>query len=432
MVSLPLVFALTFQPGQSGPADRQALLQQKAVLERILAENIVPFWYPEVLDLEAGGYRLNHDLEGNWMGPHPKVLVTQARTVWFFSQLVNYKKGPEEHLEAARHGFHFLRDHLWDHKYGGFFWEVDYTGKTPTRPNKHLYGLSFGLYALSEYYMASGDSEARELADRLFDLLEKHAHDKSWGGYREYFLRDWSAPPGSERGYMQVTPEIKLMNTHLHLMEAFTTYYKATRRPLARERLAELVAIQSNAVVRKNLGACTDKYQQDWTPVTGPQFDRVSYGHDIENVWLLVDANEALGLNNGPYLDLFRTLVDYSLRFGFDWENGGFYYAGDFNRQADNLDKSWWVQAEALVSLLTMYLLTGDERYQAAFSKSLEWTEKHQVDWNHGDWFGNVSPDGQPSGDKAGAWKSPYHNGRAVLRASDLISRVLSRGGAEE
>ena len=427
--TLTLGFALLLQGSEAVSADRQQLIQQREILKRILNENLLPFWYPGVLDHEAGGYRLNHDIDGKWIGPHPKALVTQARTLWFFSNLVNEGKGSAEHLKAAEHGFRFLRDHMWDRTHGGFFWEVDYSGGTSTRPNKHLYGQSFGLYALSEYLMASGDPEARELADRLFDLLEEHAHDREYGGYREYFLPDWTAPPESEAGYMQVAADIKLMNTHLHLMEAFTTYYRATRRPMARQRLIELVAIESNAVVRKQIGACTDKYHLDWIPLTGARYERVSYGHDIENAWLIAEANEALGLPNGPYLDLYRSLVDYALRFGFDQEKGGFYYTGNFHQAADDLDKSWWVQAEALVSMLTMYELTGSEIYSEAFSKTLNWTDQYQVDWKNGDWFASISPEGHPTGTKAGPWKSPYHNGRAVLRTISQLSRIINLQG---
>lgn len=40
----------------------------------------------------------------------------------------------------------------------------------------------------------------------------------------------------------------------LHLLEAFIPYYRLTKDPLARERLFELVLIQSNTVLRKGLG----------------------------------------------------------------------------------------------------------------------------------------------------------------------------------
>ncbi len=194
----------------------------------------------------------------------------------------------------------------------------------------------------------------------------------------------------------------------MHLLEALTSYYTVTRDAVARERLIELINIQSNSVVRKMIGACTDKFTQSWNPVRSPSYDRISYGHDLENIWLLYEACEAAGINNGPFVDLYNTLFQYSLQYGYDTKNGGFYDSGGFRSHADRRAKVWWVQSEALVSALTMYRLTGEEVYLNCFLKTLDWIEKKQVDWKNGDWHSQIGEDGKPAGDKAGSWKSPY------------------------
>src|SRR5204862_3191302 len=97
----------------------------RLTLERILLENIVPFWYPRALDQEHGGYLVDFDIQGQPQGPKNKTLVSQAGTLWFFAYLARSPYGKPEHLEAARHGYDFLRDRLWDGEFGGFFWEVD-------------------------------------------------------------------------------------------------------------------------------------------------------------------------------------------------------------------------------------------------------------------------------------------------------------------
>ena len=127
----------------ASPPDDQSLGAARNTLERILTENIIPFWYPEVLDHQDGGYRLNHDLEGRWGGPASKFLVTQARTVWFLSRLVNSKYANPEYLEAARHGYAFLRDRMWDKNCGGFYWEVDSSGRSVKVVDKRIYGQAF-------------------------------------------------------------------------------------------------------------------------------------------------------------------------------------------------------------------------------------------------------------------------------------------------
>ncbi len=403
---------------------RAVLLAAKQKIDRILTTNVVPFWYPGTLDTEHGGYRLNHGPDGAYRGTADKYLVTQARGVWFFSRLARSTYGTKAHLEAAELGYRFLRDRMWDDEFGGFYWAVDSSGTRAVLPDKHCYGQSFGLYALSEYYLATKDPEAKALAQTLFTLLVTRAHDGRFGGYIETFAPN-RTPRVSGPNYMGVTSGLKLMNTHLHLMEALTSYYAAIEDPRAREPLQELFVIQSNTVVRKDVGACTDKYAPDWTPLAGPEFDRVSFGHDIENVWLLIAACNALKLPNELCIELYDSLFGYALAYGYDAEEGGFYDSGPFFQPADRRQKTWWVQAECMVSALWMFRLTNDPRYWDCFEKTLQWILARQVDWQGGDWHADILPNGKASGDKAGPWKDPYHQGRALLEASELLEELL-------
>jgi len=408
------------QRSASRPDDR-SLGEARNSLERVLTQNIIPFWYPGVIDSNDGGYRLNHDLEGRCKGPANKCLVTQARTIWFFSRLVNSRYGAPEQLEAARHGYHFLRDRMWDQQFRGFYWEVDSSGHNAAKPEKQIYGQAFALYALTEYAMVSGDSTAKATAEELFGLMETKAHDKRYGGYRDILQRDWTPLSPTVMAHAHDRVPIKRMNTHLHLLEAITTFVALTDEPLARERLLELILVNSNSVVRKDIGACTDKYLENWQPFDGPDYQRVSYGHDVENIWLLVEACKTAGISENLLADLYRTLFKYALDYGFDRKAGGFYDSGVFNAPADRRKKIWWVQAEGLVASLQMYRLTGEPLYWDCFTLVLDWIVKHQVDWKHGDWYETVDEEGRASGVKAGPWKGPYHNGRAMLRCLDML-----------
>ena len=402
--------------------EKQELRYIKESCERVLLNNILPFWYSQTIDLQTGGYCLNHRVDGAWRGAANKSLVTQARTLWFFSRITNSEYGTGLYLDAAHHGYAFLREHMWDRQHGGFYWEVDVSGNNPTKPDKHLYAQAFGLYALLEYAKASGDSSAMALAQELFSLLENPAHDAEHGGYGECFRRDWSRFPEDHISYMNVAASHKLMNTHLHLLEAMTQYYCVTKDLLARERLFELLFILSNTVVDKTFAVCRDKYQHNWKPLKGLRNDRVSYGHQLENIWILMESCRVVDLPNDPLLGLYRSLFDYALLYGFDQGAGGFYHAGPFNGVADQRGKIWWVQAECLVSALWMYDLTSEKMYFDCFLRTLDWIMKCQVDWKGGDWHMRISEAGKPSGDKTGTWKSPYHNGRAMLQCLEWLS----------
>ncbi|MBC8217556.1 MAG: AGE family epimerase/isomerase [Planctomycetes bacterium] len=391
--------------------------------EKILTENIAWFWYSKSLDRTNGGYTINFGPDGGLKGEGTKMIVSQARTVWLFSRLARAGYGGDEYIEAADLGYRFLKEKMWDSKNGGFYWEVDATGDKKLKARKHLYGQAFALYAMSEFYLASGRKDVLDFAVRFFNLLEAKSHDKTYGGYVEFFNEDWTSVAAGESSYMGAEPDLKLMNTHLHLLEAMTTFYRASKLPLARVRLLELIDIESNTVVRKNIGACTDKYDRDWTPRLAGDYARVSYGHDIENVWLLMDACDAAGVSNHPFVDLYRTLFDYSLKYGCDDANGGFYDSGPFNQPADRRSKIWWVQTEAIVSALYMNRMTQDSKYLAIFEKTSDFIEKNMVDSDSGEWHAEITPDGTSRGDKANAWKAGYHNGRSMIECLQILKQ---------
>lgn len=396
-------------------------------VEKNLNVAVLAFWYPRCIDREYGGYLVDYDADGRFKGEAAKMIVTQARMLWLSSRLVREGRGGPDMREFARQGYRFLMDHMWDAEYGGFYWEVDRTGRHVAAPHKHLYGQAFGLYALSEYARATGDAGALADARRLFDLMDAKSYDATYGGYLEFFGRDWGPAPPEVAPYLGVPAGVKSMNTHLHLMEALTAFYRVSHLPLAAERLAELVTIQSNTVVRKAVGACTDQYARDWTPRLEPSTARASYGHDLENIWLLVDASDALGLPVAPQLDLFRTLFANALAHGYDHEAGGFFDSGPLGQDADRRMKTWWVQAEALVSALTMYKLTGEPQYADVFRATWRFVDERQTDWTSGEWFETVMPDGSGRGDKAHRWKAGYHNGRALVECLRLIGALDAR-----
>ena len=443
------------QLGASSPGLADLSAAYVARLEKNLNQAIIGFWYPKCLDRKNGGYAINFGPTGEPKGDGAKMIVTQARMVWLFARLAQVRQradsgndpgisrqprssyapevraepdrlglrglGLRECLEAAELGYRFLRDEMWDGKNGGFYWEVDATGERKLKPNKHMYGQAFALYAISEYYLASHRRDVLDFAIQLFNLIEARSHDEKYGGYLESFDKNWTELSRGDVSYMGTESSFKLMNTHLHLLEAMAAFYRASQLPLARRRLVELIEIESNTVVRKGLPACTDKYERDWKPRLDGDYARVSYGHDLENIWLLIDAREAAGMSNYPMLDLYKALFDYALKYGYDEQAGGFFESGKFNRRADNLNKTWWVQGEALISSLNMYRLTGDTRYAEVFEKTYDFVEKYVVDWRNGEWFETVTPDGIQRGDKGHEWKAGYHNGRSMIECMRLL-----------
>ncbi|HKX26988.1 MAG TPA: AGE family epimerase/isomerase [Blastocatellia bacterium] len=394
-------------------------------LKKVLTTNIQDFWLRNGLDRERGGYLISFDDDGRRVEPYTKMIVTQARQLWLHSRLARAGYKREENLKAAAHGYKFLREKMWDSQHGGFFWEVEAAGQ-PLRTLKHLYGQSFGLYALSEYALATRDKGALALAVKLFQLLEEKAHDAKYQGYNEIFAADWQpVAPGTANYISGAAAPVKLYNTHLHLLESVTTFYRASKLPLARTRLLELIEIETDKVVRKEYPLCTDVHRPDWTPVLEGNSAMASYGHDLENIWLVMDACRAVGVAPIKYRQLFEGLFAYSLKYGFDQEAGGFFSSGPFNQPATNRDKVWWAQAEALVACLWMHRLTGEQQYLDVFAKTWDFVEKRMIDWEHGEWRNTIDADGRVRGPKANIWKAGYHNGRSMIECLARLQAAL-------
>jgi mannobiose 2-epimerase len=325
-----------------------------------------------------------------------------------------------------------------DRESGGFFWILGPTGDVDARlgTEKHVYGTSFALYAASKVAAVIGDDRARGVARDAFEWLERCAHDSEHGGYFEALTRagkpvlswDEGDPPSRRTDRLGVYYGFKSMNAHIHLLEAVTAYYEIEKTRLVRERLEELLGIVRDKIAAEP-GALNLYLTRDWRPA--PAHD--SFGHDVETAYLLVEAAAALGRpDDPPTWRMARRLVDHALDWGWDDQNGGFYDKGDvFAGRAYDTTKVWWTQAEGLNALLVMHRRfgTATDRYWRAFLKQWAFIEAHQLDPDHGGWYGETTREGQRIGEgpKATQWKANYHTSRALMNVATTLGEMGGR-----
>ena len=126
--------------------------------------HILPFW-SALKDHTHGGFYgwVANDLQVDPLAP--KGGIATARQLWSFAAAYRVT-GNEIWRDHAEHAYRFLADHVLDTEFGGMYWMVDAQG-TPLDTSKHVYTQSFGVYSLSEYYRATGDASALELAKTL-------------------------------------------------------------------------------------------------------------------------------------------------------------------------------------------------------------------------------------------------------------------------
>lgn len=412
-------------PGAAGAPTREQLLDQAERCRKILQRSLIEFYLPACLDRENGGY-YESLRDGKFAPAAEKFLTLQARQLWFFSTLAIEGYEKEQTLDAARLGYQFLQSKMLDMVDGGYYAKVTDRG-VPRDTRKHAYLNSFVLYGMVAYHRASGDAAALEAAKRLFHVLESKSYDRQNGGYVEFFYTDWTPiTDPKETRYIGAIGH-KTYNTHLHLLEAFAELYRVWPDPLLARRLYELITINTSTVRVPRIESNVDAFLPDWSVVNEPQNLRASYGHDVECVWLALDAMRALGGSTRLLRGWAEAICRSSIEWGYDQKHGGFYASGPLGKPADDTKKVWWVEAEALVSMLDMFQSTGDAQYYELFSRTLDFTERHLVA-KEGGWWATRAADGSATSDRhrTGPWQGGYHAGRAmILCAKKLQSLAL-------
>ena len=415
LVLSALLLAVVF-PGVAGNVRAADFSGPARDMRTQLAGKILPYWFDTAQDTNRGGYLLADDAVRGRRPPVEKQLVTQSRMVWGFSRahLAGFSDTNRNYLAAATQGYHFLLDHFLDRQNGGYYWSTDLQGK-PVNAGKYLYGESFMVYALVEYYRASNDPEALRRAMELYQAVQAHLHDNTNGGWFEHSERDWKLlAPGDPRDPVEVIG-YKSANAHLHWMEALTELYDASHDPAVKESLSEALRLDMTYFYPTNPGQCMFLREFNWKPVVGPDRDGLSYGHNVEFAWLMIRAETVLGRN--PSWDRFYALVNHALKYGGDDEHGGLYSRGLDDQPAFDTDKVWWIQAEWLAALTDALKHQNDPRYEAALTKLLHFIQTKQASPQDGIWLYAVTADGQPKDNTlASSWKANYHDVRGMLK----------------
>jgi mannobiose 2-epimerase len=421
--------------------DNETLLVE---MKNILMDEF-DLWYPLVIDSEQGGFFSDVNYKWELEGSQNKMIVTQSRHIWSVSNLLNQLPGfyPDKNLmlKAGAHGFRFLQEKMWDKEFGGFYDLVDRSG-TPLKENnviiKRAYGNSFAIYALAAYYKCSGDSSALELAKKTFAWLDKNSFDPLYGGYFQ-FLSKQGVP--FKKGFGNAPP--KDQNSSIHLLEAFTELYSVWPDVKLKERLSALLHIIRDKITTDK-GYMNLFFKQDWTPVSfknsdeetrreNYEFDHVSFGHDVETAYLMLEASEVLGTENDSLtLRIAKKMVDHALNNGWDNENGGIfdggYYFGNEKRAAIIKDtKEWWSQAEALNTFLMMADLFPEQKeyYKEKFLQQWEFIKESVIDKEYGGWYwGGLDKDPErKTFHKATIWKGNYHTSRSLINCIKRLSK---------
>ena len=409
----------------------------RAEAQALLETNILRFWQERMVDYQQGGFYGRID---GYNVLHPdaeKGAVLNARILWTFSAAARVLHNTPYRILAAR-AYDYLVQRFVDREQGGVYWSLNADG-TPLDTKKQTYAIAFAIYGLAEYYRATQDLEALNAAIRLFEDLETHAYKcenekigKCGNGYVEALTRDWQ-PIADMRLSEKDENGVFTMNTHLHVLEAYTNLYRVLKnvqrddvrctmynvqgtKERVERQLRTLIDIFVTRIFEPATGHLLLFFDKNWVslPCGEGQGGVFSPGHDIEAAWLLHEALEVLG----DEVLLNQTLpVIHSLAQAAE--------------EGIMEEKEWWCFAEAVVGYLDQWKLYQREKpVESNINLELAETaflyiQNCLIDRENGEWFWSLLPDGTPdrTHDKAGFWKCPYHNSRMCI---ELIERLNS------
>ena len=384
--------------------------------EAELRGNILPFWMNHTLDQENKGFYgavTNKHLVQNQV---ERSAVLCGRILWTFSTAARLYSD-SSYLQVADWVFDYLSTRFWDDQYQGVYWSLDLNG-LPVQDRKHTYAQSFSIYGLSAYFQATKNPKSLTLAQNLFTLIEQHTLDSIHGGNIECLARDWTKLEDMRLSAKDINSS-KSMNTLLHLMEAYSSLAKIWTNEQLNQKLESLVRIFLNQVIDRRSGHQRLFFDLGWNSLS----DHISYGHDIETSWLLVESAEALGIpdlitqTRAIGIQMAQTVMDQALN-----ADGSILYEADVKGPLV-LTREWWAHAEAVVGFYNAYQLSGDIHFAQASMKVWDYIQSHFVDRQNGDWFKVLREDGTPilSHYKAGPWECPYHHARMCF---EMIQRI--------
>ena len=382
----------------------------KADFEKEL-KNVLSFWATKAIDPKTGQFYGEIDHYGTPEPDAHKGIIMYSRIMWTFAAACRFYKN-NDYKPFADKARSFIETHFLDKKNGGVYWETDCNGAVVVN-KKQVYAEAFTIYAYAEYFLAFNDNSALDFAMKLFDKLETICYDKQNGGYFEAFSETWDKLDDVRLSDKDLN-EPKGMNTNLHVLEAYTTLYEATKDSRVGKALKDEILLYLNTIVDKN-NHVTIFFSEDWQPKT----TEISYGHDIESTWLIWEAAELL--NDKTLLDEIRpkilAMVDTFIAEGFDTETNSTWYEYFPKTGKKDSDRHWWVQIEAVEGLANAFDMTGNENYRQLALKQWRYISEKLIDRVHGEWFWRIDDDGYPvdSEPKMGMWKCPYHNGRGLM-----------------
>jgi mannobiose 2-epimerase len=332
---------------------------------------------------------------------------------------------------------------MWDHQYGGWYALVAANGHPLAAETKHAHGASYAAQGCALVFKATGDLEARALAEEAFEWFDSRAHDEEHGGYHSWLTRQGRIIRSAEEvpaGARPVDPVadaigIRDINVHGDWLEALNEIVSILNTRGTAERLQEIVRIFLDHITTPH-GDVYYGLRKDWTPLPQPE----RFGYAFQTVERLISA--APRVTGGDRLrERAYAIGEHAFRHGARTGGGYIYFRSiDGPERLEGVSlvgrrRVWWVQLEALNALALFATSRDDsrERYEGMLRSHWRFIQDRLIDPEYGG-FHPVVPEDLGRRDrllgrfgnsrelaKGNVWKDASHETDSLLATLRLL-----------
>ena len=378
----------------------------KEVLQHI-SEKFIPFW------------RNMYDARGGFFGAHANGIlekeasrgsIMHLKMLWFFSR--SYQAFKDPNLKSmADHAYRYIVEKMIDPMYGGFYYALRADGY-PLDLTKHANVSALGLYAFTAYFDITKDYSVLKNAFECFNTIEVRCRREL--AYHEQF--DGKFLPVKNSKMCETINATKNVKTLLHILEAYTDFYYATKNDTVKDALEYVYGLLKYRVFDEMTGSFDVFMDND----LDTEYDVVDAGINMHGSWALTNAAVALGSFVREDVAVVKKLVDKSIIDCFDGEAMGY---RKYSKKQDT-DRLSWVQAESIVGLLNVYSLTKQEGYLDK-AKTIWHFSKNNLAVNGGWYWGKTKAGKLLDKPLCNGERGPYHEGRMFL---EILRRGINLG----
>lgn len=373
-----------------------------------LNNEVMPFWLKHTID-ESGAIN-NCISEDGTILSKDRYIWSQGRALWTYSAMYNRIEKKQEYLDAATGLFNYLRktgrsaDGKWNYLFDG--------DGNMKEADISIYVDGFVLAGMTEYYIATGNEEAKQIALETFE--------NTWDRYNRL---------GSYKVAPYVIPDG--MKTHGVNM-IFTFFYEQLGKATGREDIREIAHDLAVEVIEKfyvkEKDAVLEFVNADGRFSDTPEGRACVPGHAIECMWFLISIFEER--NEKENIEKCCRIIKRHIELALDKEKGGLILALDIDGKepcfwGKPTYKPWWVQLETLVATAYAYKHTKDEWFLDIHKQVNKFAYSHYPS-GYGDWYNWLDNDGNIGETAALPVKDPFHLPRALIYLCDLFGNQLA------